>query len=141
MVGWIIALALKMANRHLGLPTTQNSNKKKVSQMAGRIENGDPTPQEEEEWLGPDAALGEPLTIETEAFCATALPMHSMPGEGVLAVIEADGQKQIIKMYELFKLAITDPKKASNLEGLSFSELTEVVAQWVEKSSMAGGDD
>lgn len=83
-------------------------------------------------------ALGAPVDVETSAFTARAFNMYSMPGLLIKKIMETPGQDQIPMMMELFRLAIIDPKKASELEILSFDQYSEAMGQWVEKSRPGG---
>lgn len=97
--------------------------------MAGQIEQG---------FDDESRPLIETVHIETEAFHAEAINLYDMPGMQVLDVFTTPGVAQMPKIVDLFRLSIYDPEEAEDLSILSFSQLAEVVAQWVAKSQQNG---
>lgn len=88
------------------------------------------------EWMEPvDVSTGpEPILIETDKFSASAINMYDMPSLKVLEIMSVSGQLQMVKMIDLFRLALTNPRKVEEFEVLSFNELTDAVGVWVNKS-------
>lgn len=86
-------------------------------------------------WIPPeDFGMDEPLLVETEKFTAQAINMYDMPSMKVLDIMVSTGQAQMVKMIELFRLAIINPKKVEDIDILSFNELVEAVGVWVNQS-------
>jgi hypothetical protein len=72
--------------------------------------------------------------ISTAQFEADAIEMYEMPHGKIIDMMSAFGPRQMFKMLDLFKLALTDQNKLNTLEILTFNEMTEVVGQWAAKS-------
>lgn len=104
--------------------------------MAGQIEQGfGEEPRKDPESIIPT------IHIETDAFDAEVISLYDMPGMQVLDVFTTPGIAQMPKMVDLFRLSIYDPERAGDVAFLSFSQLAEVVGQWVSKSQENGGVD
>lgn len=73
------------------------------------------------------------IFVKTEHFHAEAIEMYDMPHSKILEMVSVQGPKQMIKMLELFKLAIS-PSDVEVVESLSFNEMADVVGQWASKS-------
>lgn len=75
------------------------------------------------------------IHIKTNSFEADAIELYELPHKHVLGIVAARGPQQMINMLAMFKLALVDQEKISNLDILSFNEMTEVVGQWASKST------
>jgi hypothetical protein len=72
--------------------------------------------------------------IATKNFEADAIEMYEMPHGQIIDMMSVFGPRQMFKMIDLFKLALTDQNKLGMLEILTFNEMSEVVGQWAAKS-------
>jgi hypothetical protein len=90
----------------------------------------------ENEYTKSDFNIDVPtIHIKTKSFEADAIELYELPHQHVLSIVAARGPQQMINMLAMFKLALVDQEKISNLDILSFNEMTEVVGQWASKST------
>lgn len=76
--------------------------------------------------------LGLPVVhLETEMFDAWAVAFFAMPGLKIIEVMLTPEEMRTPVFMELFKLALQDPRKAQDLEVLTFRELQNLIATWL----------
>lgn len=84
--------------------------------------------------------LGLPVVhLETEMFDAWAIAFFAMPGLKVLEVMLTPEDMRTPAFMELFKLALQDPRKAQDLEVLTFRELQKLIGTWLILSNTLEG--
>jgi len=77
------------------------------------------------------------VEVKIGDFSARAIGMYEMPHQQVLqALTVPHGPAQMVSMLEIFKLALLDQKKVSELDILSFNDMAEILGQWTMKSTM-----
>lgn len=74
------------------------------------------------------------INIDTPAFSAEALSINELPGVTVAYAMAAHGPQQTVALLELFRLAILEPKKAEDIDVLSFGQMAEAMSDWMDKS-------
>lgn len=74
------------------------------------------------------------VQIETEDFTAEALSLHELPGTQVAYAMASTGPYRNVALLELFKLAILEPQKSEYIDVLSFEQMAEAIAEWMELS-------
>ncbi len=110
-----------------------------IEHMAGRVVRGFEPEENWEDWV----SEAENVKLESSYFQAEAIPLQGMPGEMVLMAMVAPEMEKMVRMYELFKLAvgINDQKKLRQIEVLTFGELNAIMAQWIKKSNETEPDE
>lgn len=75
------------------------------------------------------------IHVKTGSFEADAIELYEMPHMQVLDLVTSRGPAQMLMMLDMFKLAVIDQNKVTDLEILTFNEITEIVGQWASKST------
>lgn len=74
--------------------------------------------------------------VQGGSFFAEVIEMYELPFERVIeALAGASGPTQMLAMLDIFKLALIDQSKISELDVLSFNEMAEILGQWASLST------
>jgi hypothetical protein len=80
--------------------------------------------------------MADPITVDINAdgFIGSAYSLSEMPGEAVISVLADQTPEALWKTYELFKLAVIDPRARDQLQVISYGQVASVIQQWMTKS-------
>jgi hypothetical protein len=87
-------------------------------------------PTDPGDWVSEDA-----VRVVTDAVQVTALPIHDLPHEDVMAMLAMPQPYQTVKRMSLFKLAMVPGDDADRTDLATFGEMWTATNEWVSQSN------